>query len=156
MDRPYDDIPRQGEHLGESLDQEPTTNVRAQKPARPSEPSGESEAFFQFSYNKAEGLYRIRRRQRESEAAPEDGYKEIDRIPEGETLTDIVEQLTDKPRFVVFENLDSGDVFFDRESDLSEDWTGDGRFDQVTIFEDEDEAAAYAERREEKQSDKAE
>lgn len=37
MDRPYDDIPRQGKHLGEDVHEEPTTNVRSQKAVSPGE-----------------------------------------------------------------------------------------------------------------------
>ncbi len=74
------------------------------------------------------------------------GYTELGRHDEGE-LAQALEQLPDKPRFVVFENTDTGQVYLDRENNMGSDWTGGGQFDQVTLFEDETDAAAYAEER---------
>jgi hypothetical protein len=56
----------------------------------------------------------------------------------------VFDQLPEGPLFVVFENLENGEVFYDRDSDLAGSWMGDSEYDQVTIFEDEEAAAEYA------------
>lgn len=158
-DRSYDSIPRQGEHQGGEVREEASTNVRAQEAAPPpvdeeivkssragaADPESEfSGGIIQFSHRETDGLYRIRRWRSEPDTKAADEFEELEQLPGGEPMTGLYEQLPDGPMFVVFENSDSGEVFFDADSDLGGDWTGDGRFDQVTIFRDEQAAAAYA------------
>lgn len=149
MDRPYDSIPRQGEHLGSDLDEESTTNVRAQAPANPTSDDSTAGGVIQCSYNEAEGHYRIRRWQDESAISPAEGYEEIHRVPAGESPDEVFEALPDEPRYVVLENVKTGNLYFDRERELTGDWTGDDDFDQVTIFDTEEAAAEYAKSRQE-------
>lgn len=150
MDRSYDSIPRQGEHLGANLDEEPTTNVRAPAAAKPTSDDSTAGGIIQCSYNEAAGHYRIRRWQDESAISPEEGYEEIHRIAPGEPPDEMFETLPDQPRYIVLENVESGEVYFDREQSLTGDWTGDGDFDQVTVFDTEEAAAEYASSRQEK------
>ncbi len=143
MDRPYDSIPRQGEHLGSDLDEEPTTNVRAQAPANPTSDDSAAGGIIQCSYNEAAGHYRLRRWRNESEISPREGYEEVHRIPEGESPDEILGSIPHEARYIVLENVESGEIRYDRESELSNNWTADGRFDQVTVFDSEDAAARY-------------
>ncbi len=144
MDRPYDNIPRQGEHLGRDHDEEPTTNVRAQEAVKPTSAESADGGVIQHLYNETEGRHRIRRWPNASEITAVPGYEETQRIPEGKSLTDIFEALSGQDQYVVLENVESGKVHFDRNTELSENWTGNGEYDQVTIFHDEEAAAAYA------------
>ena len=150
MDRPYDSIPRQGKHLGKDLDEEPTTNVRAQPAAKPTSDDSTSGGIIQCSFNAAAGRYRIRRWPDESKVSPGEGYEELRRVPEGSPPDEILEALPDAPHFVVLENSETGEVFFDKESDLSGNWTGDGQFDQVTVFDTEEAAENYASERQDR------
>jgi len=159
MDRPYDSIPRQGKHLGEDVHEESTTNVRAQEAAPPdadakvrehdtkddpaaASASGPGEVLF--SRDDASGRYRIRRGRTASGAEEDDGFQELGRARDDESATSLFDQLPEGPLFVVFENMETGEVFYDRDSDLAGNWDGDGEFDQVTIFGDEEAAAEYA------------
>lgn len=145
----YDDIPTQGTHQGdESNAEENETTVRGQDPPDPVAASGEkTERSFHLARHEESGRYRVRT----SSDEPGEGYEAIGRHDTEGDLTEALGDLddrTERRRFVVFENTDTGAVRFDREAALSDNWMADGRFDQFTLFESEDEAARYAEQRE--------
>lgn len=150
MDRSYDSIPRQGEHLGRDLNEEPTTNVRAQEAREPTAKEPADDGIVQCAYNESEKHYRVRLWPEETEITVGEGYKEVGRAPDGAPLSDLFDEFPEKPHFVVFENQETGEVYFERDNELSDNWTADGRFDQVTVFEDEEAAASYAESRQKK------
>jgi hypothetical protein len=160
MDRPYDSIPRQGKHQGEDVHEEPSTNVRAQEASPPDTedkaqaaeaaedagtPDGSGRRILQFSQYQAHGRYRLRRWTEETGMKAAEGFEEISRSADDDVSASAVfDQLPEGPLYVVFENLENGEVFYERDSDLAGSWMGDSEYDQVTIFEDEEAAAEYA------------
>ena len=160
MDRSYDSIPRQGEHQGEDVHEEPSTNVRAQEASPPDDedkpqaaeaaegagsPDGSGRRILLFSRRKAPGHYRLRRWDEETGVEAADDFEEISRsADDDESASAAFDQLPEGPLYVVFENLGNGEVFYDRDSDLAGSWLGESEYDQVTIFEDEEAAAEYA------------
>lgn len=142
MNRPYDSIPRQGKHLGRKVDEEPSTNVRA--PNAPKLSPDAEVGVLQLSHSEERGHYRIRRWENEDDVRLEEGYKEIRRLPAGETLETIYEALPAGDRFFVLENAETGETYFDRDRALADHWTDEDRFDQATIFSAEEAAASYA------------
>lgn len=146
MDRPYDSIPRTGRHGGEQRDEEPSSSVRA--PDAPHPPAREPERpapAYHLYHNEAEGIYRIHSWQAEAPGAPEG---EADYRPVGryDAVDALIEQLSDQARYVVFENSETGDVYYSSEQNLTS-WATDDRFDRVTVFNDNEAAAAYVEAR---------
>ena len=146
MDRQYDSIPRQGRHLGSDISEEPTTSVRAQEAVKP-RPQSEAGGVIVAAYNESEGRYRVRRWANAARVVPEEGYEEVRRLPEGASAEDLRADAPERGRFVVLENTQTGEVYFDRKSALSDNWTDNGRYDQVTLFDDEESAASYADSR---------
>lgn len=159
---PGSDVPLQGTHQGDT-DDPLTSSVRGQQPPDPTpsadrvaedEPSGEGAAAeasgdvrtYQLSHDSASGRHRVRLRPpAEEDEAAGGGFKELSRHESEEDLSSALdEQLPDGPRFIVLENTDTGEVRVDREGAVANDWFGDGRFDQATLFDDENEASAYA------------
>ena len=135
MKRQYEDIPQQGEHRKGSIEEEPSTNVRAQDPVLPTERSKthRNEPLRVRIWKRGDG----------------DGFEELEHFESDGDYQKALEKLPSERRYVVFENTGTGEVYYDEESDLGGDWTGEGRFDQVTIFEDGAEAARYVEKRSE-------
>ena len=85
------------------------------------------------------------------EDAPESeaDFTEITRIENDAALTEAVDQLPSPSPYVVFENTESGEVFYEGEYSIGRNWSQDGRFDQITMFGSEEEAAAYVSERQE-------
>lgn len=150
MDRPYDSIPRAGgEHRPDDASYDTSSTVRAPKPPHLKDADDTSDvpdATTQLLHNEGEGLYRLRAWTTPEPGEPGEGYTELHRYS-GTTWAGVDEHLPKQPRFVVFENTDTGEVYFGRNTNLSDNWTDGGRFDQVTIFATEEDAAAYAESR---------
>lgn len=147
----YDDIPTQGTHQGdESNAEENKMTVRGQTPPDPVAATSEkTERSFRLSRHEESGRHRVRVHTGEDEPEEGDeGYEEIGRAASEDDLAEALDDLPGQPRFVVFENTDTGDVYFDRETALSDDWAAGDRFDQFTLFDSEDEAARYADQRE--------
>lgn len=134
MDRPYDDIPRQGRHQGGRIDEEPSTSVRAPLPP--------DDRRYALLRNAAEGTYRIHpfRGDSPAEAA---GYEPVGHYA---SFEDLAPHLPDEAAYVVLENAETGEAYMDRADNLSS-WPTDGDVDQVTLFADETAAAAYVDRR---------
>lgn len=139
MDRPYESIPSQGTHQGERVDEEPSTNVRAQPAPYPPEHEPEAPAFGLY-HNEAERTYRIRPWR--DDAPPEAGYTHV----ETGGLDALTSHLPESARFVVFENPETGEVYYDKQGNLTGGVPGGG-FTQLTVFGDEIAAAAYADER---------
>lgn len=144
MARPYDDIPRQGEHPSPPLDSEPTTSVRAQQPVEPPNRTKATSHFYVLSTRSDQGLYRLDRVSADSRGVPEEGYDEVARIPVGGDLGGLFERLPEGARHTVYENTGSGTRTYDADRRLSHNWTDEGAFDRVTIFSDHSEAEEYA------------
>lgn len=166
---PDENIPLQGTHQGATEDPL-TSSVRAQQPPDPAPRAADEEAgnnakveasedasaeqsgdlgTYQLAHDPASGRHRVRVRPPSEEAeAPGGGFRELSRHSSPQDMSDALDsQLPDGPRFIVLENTDTGAVRFEREGALSDDWFANGRFDQVTVFESEDDAAAYADER---------
>ncbi len=149
----YSSIPTAGEHRGPKEENTTGTEVRAPEPQdvnagentkAQGETSGGSptdETTYRLVHSPDQGQYRLSRWQ--EGAALDEGYRELGRYRAGE-LGSALSKLPDAPRFVVFENSETGEVQMQRESDISANWTDGGRFDRVILFDDESEAAAYA------------
>lgn len=147
-DRPYPRVPRDGGvHRPDDSDIEGSQTVRAPEPPLKSDAGPAPPATVQLLHNKAKGLYRLRAWRDEDVPTEVDDYTEMNRFGPDDTLTSVLEEMPDKPRFVVFENTETGEVFYGRESNLSDNWMQGGRFDQVTLFDDATVAAAYADER---------
>lgn len=144
MDRPYDDIPRQGEHAGKPLDSEPSTSVRAQQPVRPLEKSKATTSLHVLSVDRDRGLYRLDLVPRERADEPVEGFEEVARVPHGGDLGGLFERIPELSKHAVFENTAGGERYYDADRRLSENWTDEGAYDRVTIFADKDEADEYA------------
>ena len=144
MTKPYEDIPTQGKHRGDASKLESGMNVRAPKPPDPAQTSNKPvHRTHQFMHDEKKGLYRFRLWTTEAIDEPPEGYRELGRY-RADDLDEAFKKLPDEPRYVVFENTETGEVFYDSERNLSGSWTEEGRFDQVTVFEEEPDAAAYA------------
>lgn len=123
-------------------------NVRAPRPPEQpqEETTEEAPATYQFSYNEAKGIYRVRPwRDDEVEAQP--GFEEMSRHRTPKTLTEEFERIATAPVYVVLENTSTGEVFVEGDFNLHDNWTQDGSFDQITIFDSEEEAHRYADER---------
>lgn len=149
-DRLYNNLPRQGRHQGQRADEEPTTSVRAQPAPRPEPPTNtvSSPRAYRLDRHKEEGHYRVHSWSSEAmEPPPAPEYEEVDRFDRFPALTQHVSAMDEPPRFIVLENSETGEVYYDHERDLSDNWAEEGAFDQATVFTDEPAAAAYADRR---------
>lgn len=146
MDRPYDDIPsRAGTHRGPGVDEEPTTSVRAPKAAYPPEEEPKPPApAFRLYYNEREGVHRVHSWHTEPIDVTDEGYQEIGQFAHSEA-GELMKRLPDRPRFYVLEDPETGDVLVEPEGDVTN-WLEDGRYSQISIFGDENAAAAYADR----------
>jgi hypothetical protein len=147
----HDDLAPTGTYTGpapkhEDRGTDEGTVVRAPKAEDDRDPNAKVERTVQLSHSADRSRYRLRGWM--EGIADDADYTELGRHQEGE-LAQALEQLPDKPRFVVFENTETGEVYLDRESNLGNNWTGGGKFNQVTMFEDETDAAAYADERQE-------
>lgn len=147
MDRPYDDIPQQGRHQGRPVEEEPSTSVRTEPAPHPPEREPEPpHPAFGLYFNEAEGIYRIRSWQDEPPIDAEAGYTEVGTY---DRLDALAPQLPEYARFIVFENPETGEAFYDKQGNITN-WMPDERFVQVTLFRDETAAAAYVDTRRKK------
>ena len=146
----YDDLTTQGTHQGDTSNaEENEVTVRGQDPPAPADETDQSdkpaERTFRLSRNEDKGTYRARSWAPDALDEPAEGYAEQGRY---ETQAEVTEALSDSqqdgPRFIVLENTETGEVRLDREDAISDDWTENGRFDQFTLFDDEDQANTYA------------
>ena len=141
-------IPTEGEHLTDDSEHVSGFNVRAQKPPAPDEYDGQpAEALYQLSRSKGESHYRVQTWTPGEAGQMEEDYEESGRYSTHEDLAAAIDELEGRPQYVVLENVDSGEVHYDRQDRLTDDWTDGGRFDRMALFADEDEAARYAEKR---------
>lgn len=167
---PGEDIPLQGTHQGDT-DDPVTSSVRGQEPPDPTpgaehveeeepdveddegaSPEGASSdrpddlGTYQLSHDPETGRHRVRLRPPAEETpSPSRDFQELSRHSSPQEMSEALgERLPDGPRYVVLENTETGETHFDRQGELSGGWFSEGRFDQVTVFDSEDEAAAYA------------
>ena len=142
------DIPTEGEHLTDDSEHVSGFNVRAQKPPAPDEYDGQpAETLYQLSRSKGKSHYRVQTWTPGEVGQLEEGYEESGRYSANEDLTAAIDELEGRPQYVVLENVKRGEVHYDRQDRFSDDWSDGGRFDRMTLFADEDEAARYAEQR---------
>ncbi|PSR00209.1 MAG: hypothetical protein BRD48_01785 [Bacteroidetes bacterium QS_9_68_14] len=165
---PGDDIPLQGTHPGDGPDDPLTSSVRAQQPPDPtpraervaddadeashgdsSEDASESPGDlgeYRLSRDPASGRYRMSLHPPAEESeSPGGGFREISRHSSPQEMSDALDgELPDGPRFVVLEDTETGAVRMGRGNEL-DNWPAGG-YDQATVFESEDEAAAYLEK----------
>jgi hypothetical protein len=168
---PDDDIPLQGTHPGDGPDDPLTSSVRAQQPPDPApraervEDEAEIGAAkneeadeaprdlgeYRLSRDPASGRHRVSLRPPAEEGeSPGGGFRELSRYSSPQDMSEALEErLPDGPRFVVLENSETGAVRYDQNVALGGDWLVGGRYDQATVFEREEEAAAYVEKRRE-------
>ena len=141
-ERPYDNIPRTGgEHRGEAPEEHSGLNVRAPGPPDRAELTGRHTGRVQqLAYNEKEGHHRVRVG---TEDELEEGYEEKGRYTSGDDLAAALSEQPGPLHFAVFEHTETGEAHLERDPDLSGDWTGDGRFNQATLFDNEDDAQAY-------------
>lgn len=140
--------PVEGDSEGDSAKKEAATGDSAEKPAEADPSDAEDLRTYQLSEDPASGHYRVRvLSEKAAPEAPGSTFEEIDRRASADAFPeDLRADLPDGPRFAVLENTETGEVYFDRANNLS-DWQAGGDFDQVTLFEREDEAARYADER---------
>lgn len=136
----YESIPTSGQHRGPQQSNDTGTEVRAEE-ARSGQQQQSEAATYQLVHSEAEGRYRLRRWVEGTEA--ESGYREVGRYRQ-EELDAALGNVPSEARFVVLENSSTGEVQMEQQKNFSGDWTDGGRFDQVILFDDEADAAAYA------------
>ena len=146
MNKPYQDLTTQGTHRGDDSELESGMEVRAPQPPDPNDTGTTSTSTYQLLYSETAGHYRMQAWTGEV-GTPAAGYEEVGRYTTDAEMAEAFTTLPEASHFVVFEHTESGEVFFDHENNLSDNWTDGGRFDRLTIFDTEEEAAAYAERR---------
>jgi hypothetical protein len=153
MDKPYADIPAAGRHRGSQTGTETGSSVRAPEPLDPRQAQGHPVAItYQHLVSEAQGTHRLRRISSAHTPEPVRGYTEMGRYTSIGELRRVLDQFRDQQRFVVFENTATGEVYYDDESNVHDNWTGDGQFDVVTVFEDENQAAAYIDERQKRKA----
>lgn len=109
------------------------------RPARPT---------FQLMEHPQEDTYRIRSwTEAETVAATED-YDELGQYEARDALAPHMDDFRESHRFVVLENTDTGDVYVEREQNLTAFFDG-GTYNQATFFSSEEAASAYANRQQE-------
>lgn len=148
MAHSYDDIPATGAHRGSGADTHVTTSVRAQEarsdfppPPRP------LHRIYQLTHHENEGFYRLRAWTSPEPEEVGQGVREIGRYGSPAELSKGLEGVSGEDRFVVFEDSATGELYYEREQNVTGDWLGDSQYDQVSIFSSEEAAAAYVERR---------
>ena len=141
------EIPDTGKHHGGEPDRRVTSSVRAPDPPEVEyQSSPPSSPKFQLTRHEEHGYYQLHAFSTESRDL-EERFEEVGQYSSSRDLKAALEEIPGENRFVVFENSETGDVFFDREQDISGDWTGQGQFNSVAIFEREEDAARYADER---------
>jgi hypothetical protein len=144
MTRPYDNIPRAGGPHEKPIDEEHSgMNVRAPRPS--ADPASEKEGQpLQIFANESTGCYRFRSG---ADRPGDEGFTSLCSVDSGAGIAPALEQIGEGPFWVVLENSDTGEVFYEADYNLSDNWSDGGRFDSVTLFPSEDEAASYADER---------
>lgn len=147
MSRPYENLPRQGQHADGSVDAEPTTNVRAHPPAHPPERSKATGGFHVLLVDRSAGRYRLTVVPKDAGRAAVEGFEVVDQVPEAGDLQRLYDRLPEGPTYAVFEQSESGELYYAPDRRIDGDWTNDAMFDQVTIFTEKGDAEAYLEER---------
>lgn len=143
MTRPYDKIPRAGGEHGKKIDEEHSgMNVRAPKADDDADRST-AERILQVSVNESTGCYRFR----SGQGRGSDGFSSLCEVNMEDGVATAMQQIGDGRFWVVLENEDTGEVFYEADHNLSDNWSDGGRFDVVTLFPSEEEAASYADSR---------
>lgn len=149
-EKPYRDLSTQGRHRGDKEGLESGMSVRAPQPPdrkqATSEASQQPGPTHQVLFNEGKGLYRVRLWNTEDVGTPPEAFEELGRYP-AEEFSSAHEHFPDQPYYVVLENTESGEVFLAGSEIISDNWSQEGQFDQFTVFENEPDAAAYADRR---------
>lgn len=134
----YDSIPTAGTHRGpEPADPGTGTEVRA--PRSDDETAGEQAATFQLVHVPADARYHLRPYR--DGASVSEGHREVGRY-RAEDVPGALATVGDS-FYVVLENAQTGEMRLTQESDLTANWTDGGRFDRITLFERESDAAEY-------------
>ncbi len=136
----YDDLPTSGTHKKPHHENETGTEVRA--PDAPDDTAADEPgtSTYQLLHAPEQAHYRL---QSWDEGAPlPEGYAELGRYGRKD-LASALAPLSERARFVVLENSKTGEVHLENMSNISANWTDGGRFDRVTLFEDQSDAANY-------------
>jgi hypothetical protein len=143
MSGKYDSIPATGgAHEKDIPEKHSGMNVRAPKAEDHVDSSTDREETFNVLVHDAKGWYRVTRQQKSVE-----GYRRAEDIDISAGISPIKDQLGGGPLYVVLENDDTGEVFYEADHNLSDNWSDGGRFDTATIFSSEEEAASYVDER---------
>jgi hypothetical protein len=144
MTRPYDSIPRSGGAHEKEVDSEHSgMNVRAPQPNDGGDDARPTRQVLRVTVNESKNCYRLRT----GSDRVEEGFTDVCSVDPDAGIEPALEQVGEGPYFVVLENEDTGEVFYEADHNLSDNWSDGGRFDVVTLFETEEEAAAYADER---------
>ena len=100
----------------------------------------------QVLFNEDKGQYRVRLWHDEEVGAAPESFEELGRYP-AEAFSSARAHFPDEPYYVVLENTQSGEVYVTGSDVISANWSQEGQFDQFTVFENEQDANAYAEQR---------
>jgi hypothetical protein len=147
MDKHYKDIPAQGTHRGETPGQDPSTSVSAPSSTDvTSRGRPVAKTFLHVRHNE-EGWQRLSLHAPDNLPEPTSGTTEMGRYTSTAEIRDALNREQDKTKFVVMENTETGEVFYQNQAEIRDDLTADGRFNQFTLFDTQEAAAAYADRR---------
>ncbi len=139
----YDSIPTAGTHRGPEQPDDPETEVRAPEPDdATSDDAGDvtnaGAPRLQLVHAPDQSSYHLR--PFDESRSLERGHVEIGQFDE---VGAALQALPSLPRFVVLENKDTGEMRLTQDTDVTANWTDGGRFDHITLFEHESDAATY-------------
>lgn len=147
MSKPYEDLSTQGQHQDKPGGVEPSgMEVRAQK--APDLQEKENKPVYLLARHETKGYYRLQTWTDPDAAALDAGFQEVGRYSSAEDLAPALDELPERGAFVVMENSKTGEIYYDRQANVTSGFTGSSDYDQVTFFRDETEAAAFAQERE--------
>jgi hypothetical protein len=143
--RPYDSIPRTGKHQDiPDSEHESGMNVRAPLPPDDDAETGQVARTYQLEFDRGIGCHRVRTR---DEAPVGDECDVIGRYQTDQDLISALHDMPERPNVAVFEDAGARSVYMEHLSQLSDSWVGESHFDQVTFFQNEEDATRYAEQR---------
>lgn len=147
MDKHYSDIPIAGKHRGETPEQEVSTSVQA---PMPSDVTVEGHPITRTGIHVRhddEGWERVSLYDAHALPEPVSGTTELGRYTSNAEIQDALARQRSNTSFVVMENTETGEVIYQNEKEIRDDLTVGGRFNQFTFFKNQEDAAAYADRR---------
>ncbi len=147
MEKPYADLTTEGTHRGDVDAKHSGMNVRAPQPEDVTASGSPVKRTFRYSQNEESGARRIAWQAEGDVPTPDEGYTPMGSFTSMDELGQKFAWMHEsRNRYAVFENSETGERKMLNETDLSGDWTAGGQYDRVTVFDDENAAAAFVDK----------